>query len=314
MNPNKFTTCEFLIRMHESRGDKTLVYADSLFILQFYARELNRPVICGATPNQERMAILKQFQYNPERRTVFISRVGDNAIDLPEANVIIQISSHFGARRQEAQRLGRILRPKKRRAMAGEVDAYFYTLVSKDTREMYFSSKRQQFLIAQGYSFKVLTKLKGNGGWKYGVKRSDAEELRMLRMTLEADDVGEGVHDLSDEDDDVPEPTLAPSRRSTGSMRALSGIIDSNMLYEETEVEANPLFRRAPIPHSYFAMERAPTLSAATSAASGTASLSNATSLASNATSLASMSSDATITSITSGGSSVTMEDFGFDE
>ena len=79
--------------------------------------------------------------------------MGDNAIDLPEANVVIQISSHFGSRRQEAQRLGRILRPKPRSDSA--FNAFFYTLVSRDTQEMYYSNKRQQFLVDQGYAFKV---------------------------------------------------------------------------------------------------------------------------------------------------------------
>ena len=88
-------------------------------------------------------------------------KVGDNSLDIPEANVLIQISSHAGSRRQEAQRLGRILRAKKGGGPAipleqgGEADAYFYTLVSRDTQEMFYSAKRQQFLIDQGYAFKV---------------------------------------------------------------------------------------------------------------------------------------------------------------
>ena len=80
--------------------------------------------------------------------TLFISKVGDTSIDLPEANVIIQVSSQGASRRQEAQRLGRILRPKKgQRAGDGGFNAFFYTLVSRDTREMYYSTKRQQFLV-----------------------------------------------------------------------------------------------------------------------------------------------------------------------
>jgi len=79
---------------------------------------------------------------------------------LPDANVLIQISSHGGSRRQEAQRLGRILRAKKT-AIAEEYNAFFYTLVSQDTMEMSYSRKRQRFLIDQGYSYKVVTKLAG---------------------------------------------------------------------------------------------------------------------------------------------------------
>ena len=74
-------------------------------------------------------------------------QVGDTSIDLPEATVIIQISSHFGSRRQEAQRLGRILRPKGKHAVNSK--AYFYSLISCDTKEMYYCSKRQQFLLDQ---------------------------------------------------------------------------------------------------------------------------------------------------------------------
>ncbi len=81
--------------------------------------------------------------------------MGDTSIDLPEASVIIQIASHFGARRQEAQRLGRILRPKARSGDA--FNAFFYTLISRDTQEMFYSTKRQQFLVDQGYAFKVIT-------------------------------------------------------------------------------------------------------------------------------------------------------------
>ena len=84
--------------------------------------------------------------------------MGDNSLDIPEANVLIQISSHAGSRRQEAQRLGRILRAKKGKPGSGQEEtfnAFFYTLVSRDTTEMYYSAKRQQFLIDQGYAFKV---------------------------------------------------------------------------------------------------------------------------------------------------------------
>lgn len=117
---------------------------------------MKRLFIHGKTTNLERMRVLERFKYDPNVRTIFISKVGDNSIDLPEANVLIQISSHYGARRQEAQRLGRILRAKKTPVkMKDDYNAYFYTLISQDTEEMYYSSKRQQFLVDQGYAFKV---------------------------------------------------------------------------------------------------------------------------------------------------------------
>ena len=108
--------------------------------------------------------MLERFKHDPKVNTIFISKVGDNSINIPEASVIIQISSHAGSRRQEAQRLGRILRPKPRKAGAprpeeGEFDAFFYSLVSTDTAEMFYSAKRQKFLVDQGYAFKVVTNL-----------------------------------------------------------------------------------------------------------------------------------------------------------
>ena len=105
------------------------------------------------------MRVLQHFQHHPKVNTIFLSKVGDTSIDLPEATCLIQISSHFGSRRQEAQRLGRILRAKRRNDEG--FNAFFYSLVSRDTQEMFYSTKRQQFLIDQGYAFKVITHLDG---------------------------------------------------------------------------------------------------------------------------------------------------------
>ncbi|CAO2593572.1 General transcription and DNA repair factor IIH helicase subunit XPB [Lemmus lemmus] len=154
MNPNKFRACQFLIKFHERRNDKIIVFADNVFALKEYAVRLNKPYIYGPTSQGERMQILQNFKHNPKINTIFISKVGDTSFDLPEANVLIQISSHGGSRRQEAQRLGRVLRAKKG-MVAEEYNAFFYSLVSQDTQEMAYSTKRQRFLVDQGYSFKV---------------------------------------------------------------------------------------------------------------------------------------------------------------
>ena len=148
MNPTKFRACECLIRLHEARGDKVLVFSDNVFALRYYATTLGKPLIYGATSDAERLEFLHHFQHDSNVNCLFISKVGDNSIDLPDVNVIIQISSHFSSRRQEAQRLGRILRPKS--AALGRFNAFFYTLVSKDTREMVYATKRQRFLVDQG--------------------------------------------------------------------------------------------------------------------------------------------------------------------
>ncbi|KAF2871305.1 TFIIH basal transcription factor complex helicase XPB subunit [Massariosphaeria phaeospora] len=159
MNPRKFQACQFLIDYHERRGDKIIVFSDNVYALEKYARKLNKAYIYGDTPQAERLRILENFQHNDMVNTVFLSKIGDTSLDLPEATCLIQISSHYGSRRQEAQRLGRILRAKRRNDEG--FNAFFYSLVSKDTDEMYYSSKRQAFLVDQGYAFKVITRLEG---------------------------------------------------------------------------------------------------------------------------------------------------------
>lgn len=142
MNPTKFRCCEYLMRFHEQRGDKVIVFSDNVFALQKYAKKLKRPFIYGPTSQAERLTVLEKFKTGTEYNSIFISKVGDTSIDLPDANVIIQISSHFGARRQEAQRLGRILRPKTRPGESSGFNAFFYTLVSRDTQEARRRSRR----------------------------------------------------------------------------------------------------------------------------------------------------------------------------
>lgn len=155
LNPTKARICDFLIRYHESRGDRILVFSDNVFALRSYASKMKKPFIYGTTGSFERLTILKEFQES-QGKTLFISRIGDTSIDLPEANVILQISSHFGSRRQEAQRLGRILRPKTKSRKA-----FFYSLVTSNTEEMFYAKKRQQFLVSQGYDFKLIQNFAG---------------------------------------------------------------------------------------------------------------------------------------------------------
>lgn len=154
-NPRKLSACEYLIKLHEGRQDKIIVFCDNITLLQHMARSLKKPFICGSVSMQERMACIRAFQHSNKINTIFLSQVGDNAIDIPNANVVIQISSHYGSRRQEAQRLGRILRPKTYRDSQG-FNAYFYSLVSRDTPEKAYAEKRQTFLVDQGYSFKII--------------------------------------------------------------------------------------------------------------------------------------------------------------
>lgn len=234
MNPNKFRACEFLINYHErARGDKIIVFADNLFALTEYAMKLRKPMIYGATSHVERTKILQAFKTSKDVNTIFLSKVGDNSIDIPEANVIIQISSHAGSRRQEAQRLGRILRAKGKiqDRMAGgkeEYNAFFYSLVSTDTQEMYYSTKRQQFLIDQGYSFKVITSLPPpDEGPRLSYYHLE-DQLALLGKVLSAGDDAVGLEQLEEDADEI---ALHHARRSQGSMSAMSGA--KGMVYME---------------------------------------------------------------------------------
>ncbi|KAJ3370324.1 hypothetical protein GGF31_004154 [Allomyces arbusculus] len=185
MNPNKFQACQFLIKYHEARGDKIIVFSDNVYALKAYATKLNKLFIYGGLNHHERTLILSQFQHNPNCSTIFLSKVGDTSLDLPEATCLIQISSHYGSRRQEAQRLGRILRAKRRNDEG--FNAFFYSLVSKDTEEMYYSNKRQQFLVDQGYAFKVITKLPGIEETADLSFTTQREQQELLATVLAAD-------------------------------------------------------------------------------------------------------------------------------
>jgi DNA excision repair protein ERCC-3 len=108
------------------------------------------PLITGKTPVSERQKLFKAFREGEITRLI-VSKVGNFAVDLPDAAVMIQISGTFGSRQEEAQRLGRILRPKQDGQMA-----HFYTLVTKDTKDQDFSANRQLFLTEQGYRYTIL--------------------------------------------------------------------------------------------------------------------------------------------------------------
>ncbi|EEH21891.2 hypothetical protein PABG_04107 [Paracoccidioides brasiliensis Pb03] len=196
MNPRKFQACQFLIDYHEKRGDKVIVFSDNVYALERYALKLNKAYIYGGTPQNERLRILENFQHNEQVNTIFLSKIGDTSLDLPEATCLIQISSHYGSRRQEAQRLGRILRAKRRNDEG--FNAFFYSLVSKDTDEMFYSSKRQAFLVDQGYAFKVITHLEGIEnleGLAYATPGERRELLQEVMLQNETSAVVEEVVD-----------------------------------------------------------------------------------------------------------------------
>lgn len=245
MNPNKFRACQFLIRFHERRNDKIIVFADNVFALKEYAIRLNKPFIYGPTSQGERMQILQNFKHNPKINTIFISKVGDTSFDLPEANVLIQISSHGGSRRQEAQRLGRVLRAKKG-MVAEEYNAYFYSLVSQDTQEMAYSTKRQRFLVDQGYSFKVITKLAGMEEEDLMFSTRE-EQHQLLQKVLAASDLDAEEEVVAGEVGTRPQIS-----RRAGTMSSMSGADDTvYMEYQSRGSKSassiknvHPLFKR----------------------------------------------------------------------
>ena len=143
----KLRITRHLVEHH--RNDQVLIIGQYLNQLQVLAEDLRAPLLTGRTPTREREKLYEQFRRGEIKRLV-VSKVANFAIDLPDANVAIQVSGTFGSRQEEAQRLGRILRPK----LDGSI-AYFYTIVTRDTRDQEFSANRQLFLTEQGYRYLI---------------------------------------------------------------------------------------------------------------------------------------------------------------
>jgi DNA excision repair protein ERCC-3 len=146
-NAAKDDVVESLLERYQD--NQVLLIGQYLSQLRRLAARFDLPLITGSTPTQEREDLYSRFRRGQLRRLI-LSKVGNFAIDLPDANVLIQVSGTFGSRQEEAQRLGRILRPKSGGAMA-----HFYTLVTRDTRELDFAHHRQMFLTEQGYSYRI---------------------------------------------------------------------------------------------------------------------------------------------------------------
>ncbi len=147
-NPAKTEVVERLIARH--RDDLVLVIGQYLTQLEELAKEFNAPIITGKVGNEDRERLYNAFKRG-EIKLLVVSKVANFAVDLPDANVAIQVSGTFGSRQEEAQRLGRIIRPKKNGA-----SARFYSVVTRDTQDQEFSAKRQLFLTEQGYSYEIV--------------------------------------------------------------------------------------------------------------------------------------------------------------
>ncbi len=147
VNPLKIDIVKKLIEKHNE--DLILVIGQYIEQLKEIAEEIKAPLIYGNVKNREREELYSKFKKG-EIKILVVSKVANFAVDLPDANVAIQISGTFGSRQEEAQRLGRILRPKK-----GENSAHFYTIVTKESKEQEFAFKRQLFLSEQGYKYVI---------------------------------------------------------------------------------------------------------------------------------------------------------------
>ncbi|WP_010269869.1 DNA repair helicase XPB [Paenibacillus senegalensis] len=147
-NKRKFAVVQALLQKHA--GMPTLLIGQYLDQLRQLAELTGAPFISGQMPHEEREELYKQFREGRVNPLV-VSKVANFAIDLPDAAVAIQISGSFGSRQEEAQRLGRILRPK-----AGANEAIFYSIVSANTKEQEFALNRQLFLVEQGYKYQLL--------------------------------------------------------------------------------------------------------------------------------------------------------------
>ena len=147
-NPRKRELVEKILALHQ--GEPSLVIGQYLHQLELIAGDLDAPLITGETPQAERERLFDAFREG-RLKTLVLSKVGNFALDLPDAQVMIQVSGAFGSRQEEAQRLGRVLRPKRQ-----GVTASFYSLVTRETKEEDFAHHRQLFLTEQGYQYQIM--------------------------------------------------------------------------------------------------------------------------------------------------------------
>lgn len=148
-NINKLEVVTFLVEKHPH--DKILIIGQYISQLESIAKMLDAPIITGKTKTAQRDVIYQDFR-DGKLRVLVVSKVANFAIDLPDASMAIQVSGTFGSRQEEAQRLGRILRPKERKST-------FYTLITRNTIEEEFGANRQKFLAEQGYAYKMIRNL-----------------------------------------------------------------------------------------------------------------------------------------------------------
>ena len=146
-NEAKIQVVQKIIENHPD--DLVMIIGQYLQQLDVLTNLFGFPLITGKTKTAEREKLYENFRSGRVKRLI-VSKVGNFSVDLPDANILIQVSGTFGSRQEEAQRLGRILRPKE-----DQRPAHFYSLITRDTTEQDFSANRQLFLTEQGYSYSI---------------------------------------------------------------------------------------------------------------------------------------------------------------
>ena len=146
--PGKTAVVRELLKKHD--GEQTLIIGQYLDQLEELSESLDAPLITGSTTVPQRQKLFEQFR-SGQVPTLVVSKVANFSIDLPEASVAIQISGSFGSRQEEAQRLGRVMRPK-----TDGKTAHFYAVVTRDTVDQEFAAHRQRFLAEQGYAYQII--------------------------------------------------------------------------------------------------------------------------------------------------------------
>lgn len=154
-NPAKIQVAKELVETFSD--DKILVIGQYLNQLKEIAELLEVPLITGKTPNAEREKIYADFR-SGKNRVIVVSKVANFAVDLPDASMAVELSGAFGSRQEEAQRLGRILRPKNMNKPGEHCsgNSKFFTIITRRTSDEDFGSNRQKFLAEQGYSYKII--------------------------------------------------------------------------------------------------------------------------------------------------------------
>lgn len=147
-SPRKLPVVEKILARHP--GEEALVIGSYVDQLEDLAEHLGAPVITGATTVRQRQRLYDDFRAG-QVPVLVVSKVANFSIDLPGASVAVQVSGSFGSRQEEAQRLGRIMRPK-----SDGRQAHFYTVVARDTKDQEFAAHRQRFLAEQGYAYEII--------------------------------------------------------------------------------------------------------------------------------------------------------------